>query len=184
MDSRELLAQMCPHGIQIGMPFGGIPKLTALDVAAAVAFGRMRKSSAMLLLVKYCDDASMIHELWAHWFRTVMSQAARDGWKGKDGRLERLSLVTLNECLSANQCPDCHGTRSAVIDQKKIECPRCNGTGKQYDSERKLAADLGVEKKTYKNVWQSRVAWCRRELNSWEVEGAQRLAAALRDEAI
>lgn len=179
-DSRELLAMMTARGIRLGNAYGGVPSLTSLDVAGAMGMGHIPRREAVLLLVKYCDDRTMIHELWAYWFADRMQKAWREKWVRKRGDVEKLSRLTLEEHIDGKICKTCCGVGSVIVDSKKRDCHVCEGVGRRYAGEPTLADYFGVSRRQYRQVWEPRVADARGELNRWEIEAAEAVARALR----
>ena len=174
MDYREILALMCPHGIEIGKPFGGIPNLTGLDVAAAVGMGHIDRGPGLLLQVKYCDERVHYHELWFCWYHAVITQAQKDGWRRRDGpgkkipRYAYLAMYSLVEDLSTLHCQSCEGRGELMLGETMCECPVCDGIGRLYPSGREISRQLHMDEKTFRTTWKSRLQWCRHELQVWD----------------
>lgn len=177
-DTRELLAMMTAHGVPSSAGVGGIPALTAQDVAAAMGMGHIPRREALLLLVKFCDDRSHFHELWAFWFKAVMEHAISKGWRtnrrpGEKRPLPRFKWLaehTLQEALSDLHCQVCEGHREIAFGGGVTkECPACRGTGRRYWSQRQWAYRLRVGRGAYRRIWSHRVAWCRHEIQVWEL---------------
>ena len=158
-DKAELLAMLTAHGIDPLKVHGGVPSITQMDVAGMMA--RCSPCEAALLRAKYCGEPP--HEAWSYWFRHLMDQ----GWSEGDGRVERLSLVTLDEHLGHNRCPACNGTAGRMIGTKYQQCPRCGGTGIVYQTGREIARSLGFKSGLH-SIWNERLTWCRGELLRWE----------------
>lgn len=178
---------MTPHGLQPGGTFGGVPKLTAQDVAGAMGMGKLPRHEASFLLVKYCQDPGPASELWSAWFMTVMERSRAQGWRTNRRKGEAqppprflwLANRTLNEALEDNHCGACDGRSQLSIGGVVRQCPACNGAGKEYASGREWARWLDVDEKTFRSTWLPRVTWCRRELTIWEEDGIARVRACL-----
>lgn len=174
MDYREILGLMCPHGIEIGKPFGGIPNLTGLDVAAAVGMGHLSRGQSLLIMVKYCDERVHFKELWEHWYHAVISQGQKEGWRrldGRPGKIPRyayLAMYSLTEDLSALHCQVCEGHGELMIGEVVTDCPVCDKVGRMYPSGREIARQLEMDHKNFQRVWQKRLQWCRHELQVWD----------------
>lgn len=152
-DFAELLALLtCRSTDVLSAGGGGKPVLTQHDVAALMAGLAFEESE--LLRVKYCGEPR--HKLWSWWFRELM----RKGWSGKDGRLERLSLVTLDECINPRVCGGCQGVKGSIIDKRWVECEYCHGVGHTKLSERGIATKLGFSSRL-NEPWISRLEECR-----------------------
>ena len=72
---------MCPRGIQIGRPTGGIPSLTAADVAAVVAMGKLTRTQTLLLYVKYLLELDSWDELRRAWHHEVVTHGQQESWR-------------------------------------------------------------------------------------------------------
>lgn len=179
MDVAELMAMMTPHGPKPGHVPGGIPSLTALDVAGAMGMGHLKPEWAALVLVKYCGDSSPVHGLWSIWFRRLMRHKACQGWETIPGQVERLSISTLDEAIGSHACRRCGGTGAGIIDGSLKACPACDGLGRQYPGERQMAGALLVSRHAYRTQWAGRVDWCRRELQGWERQALGAISRAL-----
>lgn len=186
-DTRELLGMMTAHGCSMLGPAGGMPRLTAQDVAGAMGMGKLPRHQGALLLVKFCADEALRHELWSYWFRRVVDHAVATGWrnnrrKGEPApppRFQWLARRSLEESLTDNLCRTCEGRADIRVGGVVRLCPACLGTGRDYDSGREWARALDVDEKAYRNTWADRVQWCRGELLTWEVRGVERVRVAL-----
>lgn len=169
MDKRELLSMLTCHGAS-GTGGGGRPNLTAADVAGMMA--PLTSFQSALLRAKYCNEQDSKHAAWAEWFMLIMDQ----GWKGKRGRFNALSRVTLDEYLSTNRCSTCNGIGSNFQAAKWTPCKVCGGSGMDHQrySQRSIATALG-RNGSLREPWISRLAWCRLELNRVETEGLNRM---------
>lgn len=179
-DTRELLAMMTPHGVQVGKPFGGIPKLTGLDVAGAMGMG-LDRLEAHLLLVKYADERALMTQIRIAWFMVVMDHGRRAGWKSEQqGRFKNLADTTMAEFLGLNLCSNCRGRGQTMLRKLPLTCSVCEGSGKQHPSERAMARGVGITVQSYRKSWTDRVRWCRDELERRERVAVALLSAALR----
>lgn len=179
-DPREQLAMMTPHGIQIGKPFGGVPALTALDIAGAVGMAHLEPCQWWLLEPKYLDDWSHIHELRAWWLMQIGNQRRAENWTCKPGQMTALRDLSLEETLDPNRCRRCRGTGERLVDSKPRPCLACKGTGMRYRREEILAHGLRVSRREYRNRWLPRMAWCRFELMRIELSALTEIARRLR----
>lgn len=178
-DTRELLAMVTAHGVDVGKPFGGAPALTGLDVAGAMGMG-LDRLAAELLLVKYALDETLLGSLRVSWFMVVMERKRAECWKSDSpGRFKNLADVTLAEFLSANLCPRCGGRGEIMPLKKPQTCPLCDGARKRYPSDRAMARGVGISHEGYRRYWVDRVQWCRDELERRERVGVARLKCAL-----
>lgn len=170
LDTRERLALVTPHGIgELDAPRGGIPDLTSMDVAAAMGLG-VDQLGAELLLVKYADDVGQLKPLRTRWFMYVMEWGKKQHqWKAKKpGRFKNLSDVTLAEYLSLHVCPTCQGRGEVPVMKSFKQCTHCGGSGRIHPTSSQMASEIGVSQEDYHRTWESRVQWCRDELESKE----------------
>jgi len=177
-DTRELLAMMTPHGVKVdGTLGGGKPTLTALDVAGAMGLGRLTRRQALLLLVKYCDERHLKHELWVIWFKHVWAKG--QSWDVEPSQIRLVTDISLDECIGTNVCSACRGTMFVMLNQKRLDCALCNGTGRRYASERRMAAGFRCSRRQYRQVWEPRMRWAHQTLQSWESQAVDRIAKNL-----
>ena len=126
MTNPEKLAQLTPHGVDPLKTYGGIPDVTAMDVA-----GELRRCTwleAELLLVKYAGHERF--KLWAAVLMHIMGL----GWDLERGSFTKIADHVVAETIGSNRCPDCNGTQEATIAGKIELCPRCSGSGVEYYS--------------------------------------------------
>lgn len=173
---------MCPHGIQVGMPFGGVPQLTALDIAAALGMADVEDIQVRLLRVKFALDLGCYDRLRYEWMHRVVTHAVDEGWKAAKGkpRILPMAVFTLIEHLGWNCCPACHGNAERMVGDVKEICPTCDGTGKQYRSERWVAQHvLSVHHSTFQQTWRDRFNWCRGDLAELEDAAVRKLRSRI-----
>ena len=160
------------------MPFGGVPQLTALDIAGAIGMSNMTDLQSYLLRVKYAMDFGCYDKLRYRWMARVVDHAVHEGWKAQKGtpRILPMAIFTLIEHLGWNACPSCHGAAELVVDEVKVACETCLGTGKQYRSGRWIARHvLDVHPSTYQQTWFDRFNWCRGDLSQIEENAVRKL---------
>ena len=125
----EKLSMLGPKSIKMEGVGGGIPDITPEDIAGAMR--HLHWLEYDLLDVKYCGGSinrrgrimSMVNGYFLTKFR-----------KNDKEELARMANDVVNEYISPNRCPSCHGTKEAVIANKTVVCPDCNGTGFKYQS--------------------------------------------------
>lgn len=169
-DPGELLAMLCPKGLQVGQPFGGVPSLTALDIAGALGVAHLTPFQMQLLRVKYCLEVQHAPELAQRWKAEVVAKARRDWRDVTEDRLYLLALYTLHEQIQYNLCGTCDGRGEFYEELLKAECPECHGSGRSFASNVRLARMLGVSEATFRRSWTDRFAWCRRSLQAYETD--------------
>jgi Zn finger protein HypA/HybF involved in hydrogenase expression len=181
--SAELLAMLAPRTVQMGrIPGGGLPELTAQDLAAALGMSGSDKLSAELLLTKYAQDSDTRNSLKIRWRMRVGDHALHQKWDRKPrGTVFALADLALFESLSAQRCPSCNGVAELLIGATVRQCPTCSGTGLPPTSDASVARALNLPLKDYQNRWRDRLAWARRELHRIEYEALIALDEALED---
>ena len=166
----ELMAMLSAHGVVIGHIPGGIPNITAADIAGAIGMAH-DDMAAQMLLGKYAMDGHAIGAFRDMWKARVRGVAARDGW-GHPARSESLAVYTLAEWLDAQRCRSCKGVAHQMTAEGRVEpCPACSGIGLRVVGDRPVARALGLSNEGYrKSPWRARISWGRTEL--WRVEQA------------
>ena len=181
-DPAELLAMLCPKGLQVGQSFGGVPRLTALDIAGACGMGHMTKAQSALLMIKYCLELEHIKPLHSWWVVQVTDKAADEGWRTETGKPRMITMATLTliEHLEHNTCRVCNGRGEFHAEgQQVILCPSCAGSGRKYQSQRAIARAMELDESSYRQTWVPRFAWCRRHLQAIEHDALQLLKKGL-----
>ena len=126
-DTLELLAQMTPHGPSMIGGRGGIDRLTALDIAAAVGMARLDTLSELLVLVHHADMQALRPRLVTQWYLALIDVALSEGWTVERGmpRIRALARITMHEHLEPSWCRRCNGTG---IHTNQRECATCGGS--------------------------------------------------------
>lgn len=167
-DPAELLAMLtCRSTDVLSSGGGGKPTLTQQDVAAMMA--GLAYEEAELVRVKYCDEPR--HRLWRWWFQELM----RQGWSEGNGRVEKLSIVTLEECIKPRVCGACKGVAKLQIDNRWLDCEACDGLGRFHLYEREVARLLGL-KGSLQAPWLERLDFCRKWLARIEYGALEKMA--------
>lgn len=183
MDARELLAKLAPHGIPLGaVSLGGIPALTAHDVAAAIGMAHLSPFQSTLMRVKYCGDETCFLDLRVIWYLLVHDLGMQLGWPRPNANGPAwmiLAFVSLLEHCDPRRCHVCKGAKEITIDAKVIQCQTCKGSGLRAISERKLAKLAGVSRQTWEQSFSPALATCRSELQSIEDQAIRRIRNAL-----
>jgi hypothetical protein len=163
-NTAELLAMLTSHGVVIGHIPGGIPNLTAADIAGAMGMAH-DDISAQMLLAKYAMDGAAMRSFRDSWAGVVARISRRDGW-GRPDRASALAVYTLAEWLDSQRCRSCKGVAQQMTPEGRVEpCPACDGIGLRISGDRPVAKALGMSNEGYrKSPWRERALWCRAEL--------------------
>ena len=110
----EKLALCTEKGIDmLGIP-GGIPDLTAEDIAGALH--KCTKDEYEVLSVKYMGSSP------TRLYKAVMAYAL-DNFEIPAGNLEQLVAQAIREAVGDNTCPKCKGTKNYTEHGKVDVCP-------------------------------------------------------------
>ncbi len=161
-DVLELLALLNGKGVQYEMGRGGLPKVTGLDVAGALAglpdhiqrYAYLLAGAALrpadtkrvgnALKVKVRDDLAKS--------KTTPKTATLD--KIAEG-IARCALV--QRLKAKGECTACHGVGKLRADVRMVTCGKCDGTGRAVYTLKERVELLGVAMSTvnYLKTWQA-----------------------------
>jgi hypothetical protein len=145
---------------------GGLPSVTASDLAAAVAMANLPKGAWYLGLVLFCgqDDALRDFE-YAIWLHAV-GVANKRGWKIDTGKqqLRGISRVAMRLVVDPFRCRYCGG---GGFNQHHKPCRRCAGSGMAVISQRQLAKLASIPQRTWLDTWAARCADIERDVIGW-----------------
>lgn len=161
-DVLELLALLNGKGVQYEMGRGGLPKVTGLDVAGALAglpdhiqrYAYLLAGAALrpadtkrvgnALKVKVRDDLAKS--------KTTPKTATLD--KIAEG-IARCALV--QRLKAKGECTMCHGVGKLRADVRMVACGKCDGTGRAVYTLKERVELLGVAMSTvnYLKTWQA-----------------------------
>lgn len=161
-DVLELLALLNGKGVQYEMGRGGLPKVTGLDVAGALAglpdhiqrYAYLLAGAALrpadtkrvgnALKTKVRDDLVKS--------KTTPKTATLD--KIADG-IARCALV--QRLKAKGECTMCHGVGKLRADVRMVACGKCDGTGRAVYTLKERVELLGVAMSTvnYLKTWQA-----------------------------
>ena len=150
---------------------GGKGSLTPQDLAAALH--ALSEIETELLWVKYAGHPRS--KLWALWFERLMSK----GWSDGTGKVEQISIITLDECVSPSVCNACNGVGEVTVGSKVLVCHVCDGARLHRLSQRAIARRLGFATKIHE-PWRTRVAIARKLLSDIEVHALGLISRGLR----
>jgi len=134
---REILTLLAAHGIMFREGGCGIDRLTAEDVAGALACGHLPRRAELVARAVILDDRSVIPELLRRTHMLAVDIAQHEGWLVRDGgdlqtqrgqpRLFALAVRALLEVVGDTRCRTCNGTGRQTA--TKV-CAGCSGTGR------------------------------------------------------
>lgn len=124
-ESAKLLA---PHSINLD-PKGGIPDVTAEDVAHAL--GTLKhKYASLVIRVKYAGQEELERDLFVSLYTCMMESGAKDWIRPRPRWILDMCHTALSEFLAPALCPDCNGKGEFMHKSLKITCQTCLGSGK------------------------------------------------------
>lgn len=180
MSALERLALLTPHGSSGMGGRGGMDRITAQDVAAAVAMAGLESGPELLVLVRYADQHDLLPRLRTQWYLELIDAARAGSWQVERGtpRIRWLSLVTLEEHLSPPLCTHCNGTG---IHRNQRSCASCEGSGRvQMRRAVDYAADMQVSVPEWEQTWAHRHRAALARLDVWESDAERALGRAMR----
>ncbi len=184
--SEELFSMMSAKSVNYGgSGGGGIPTLTAQDIAAALGMGRLSRLSANMALYKACDDVHVLPVLQLEINALVARLYYDFKWKSPfedqvDTALffQSMGKLALNEVVGIRHSV-CNGTG---IKGKDV-CSGCAGTGYKALSGRKMAANLGLDESVFRRTWLKRFDEIVRHLYAAYWEAVYHVGDQVRDVA-
>ncbi len=180
MSALERLALLCPHGTTGIGGRGGKDRITAQDVAAAVAMAGLESGPELLVLVRYADQGDLFPRLQTQVYLEVISLANKAHWTIERGvqRVRWLSQIALSEHLQPPLCPSCKGC--GIHHNQKV-CATCNGTRYvQLRRPQDYAEALQIAIEDWQNTWEPRYRLARAMLDVWESDAERAIGRALR----
>lgn len=205
----EMLGRLNPATIRYNTGRGGLPELTAQDIAGAIAFVPAGLGREMLLAVGWPDGANMrrVMELacdLAHaelqrqheaitragiahsidsWNkrRVPAKPALAQHWpRTSHERLPAIVAACVDEIAKPNHCASCEGRGEIHRGDLKVMCPQCGGSGIVPVSDRKRAAAMGLSHQTYsERGWDRVYNWMLSAMRDSYYPAARALNAAL-----
>lgn len=180
MSALERLALLTPHGSTGIGGRGGKDRITAQDVAAAVAMAGLETGPELLVLVRYADQHDLLPRLRTQWYLELLDAARAGGWHIERGqqRVRRLANMTLDEHLTPPLCQSCRG---CGIHHNQKTCATCEGSGRvQVRRTQDYAEDMRVEIAEWSSTWEPRHRAARARLDVWESDAERALGRAMR----
>lgn len=165
----EILARLCPKIADLGSR-GGLPELTALDVAAALA--GLAPGPYHLARLAWVDD----HRAEPDLVRALCDEVSpprRPGMGAGRPYLAALALA-IAEYAWPPRCHECEG-HGVLWTPKPKHCTGCHGSGSGRWSERQMAEAVGVSVAEWREVWRGRYERAYRCVSGWGSEVASHL---------
>lgn len=175
-ESPEIMAKLTIHGPSLVGGRGGRDRLTAQDVAAAVAMAHLSEGAELLAFALGCQDAPSIRNWHSFWLGRARRMNER--WREPEQRVTTFALMTSVDVLDTGLCTRCNG---AGRHQNQRDCAACEGTGRRTNTAHSLAQRLEVPKAEWDAAWSRRYALCMHRLSLWQSDADRALARTLRD---
>jgi hypothetical protein len=156
-DSRELFALLSAKVQRFHLAPGGIPALTAEDVAHALGMIQHDDARAFARM-KYCAQWHFTEGLARAIRMHMMTRKLDDSWRiPRVGFLLDLAYLMLTEAIDPFTCTWCCG-RAAIRDDKGlvIECQACDGSGKRPMRDMDRARMMNIPKSSWSDTWGAR----------------------------
>lgn len=184
MRSAERLSKLLPKSLSLDGGFGGIPELTAQDIAAAMSAGNVTRAEARVLWMLYCDDQTsetrngLEVDLLLETSRWLATRRFHEQFKPgvSAGKVTLVVQTAIAEMIHDTRCPHCNARGHDVFQHK---CIHCAGAGRIFIEDPERAAAAGVEL----NEWVTRYAWYFKDvsatLSGWASSGETKCARGL-----
>ena len=157
MNPRELLALLTARVQRFHLAPGGIPNLTAEDMAHAL--GLVKNENARLYArVKFTGETESADSLACAIRRYIMICKLDNGWRiPRLGFLLDLSRLMVIEAIDPMTCTWCDGTEKDMTETGSvIVCDACHGTGKRRITDADRARLVGISKSSWSDPWGDR----------------------------
>lgn len=174
--SAELLARLNPK-ITSYSARGGIPELTPLDIAAALA-GAPRNAQRTALAA----FAGFPEPLLPGLVETRLGRLAdAEGWRVDEGRMRKIAKLAVWEYCEPPRCWECEGRRIVYTPQPG-NCEACNGSGYGRLRASQFCDAIGVSLGEWKGVWRYRYDRAYAIVSGWGSTALAHLHRRLSDE--
>lgn len=170
MNPRELLALLTVRIQRFQLAPGGIPNITAQDVAQAL--GMIHNDEARIYArVKYAGQLEYAEGLALAIRRHIMTRKLDSGWRiPHPNFLLDMSFMMLAEAVDPHTCTWCDG-RAEVRPETGpvIQCGACNGSGRREIRDGDRARLMGISKSSWSDPWGERYRETQIEtVDKWE----------------
>jgi hypothetical protein len=174
-EAPETMAMLTARGASLVGGRGGRDRLTAQDVAAAVAMAHLSEGAELLAFALGCQGQADIRRWHSYWLGRVRRMA--EDWEAPPHRVTTFALVTSVHVLDPGNCAHCHG---AGIHQNQRTCVQCEGSGKRGQSDAGTAFQLGVTPTEWRDAWSGRYRLAMHRLAMWQSDADSALSRSIR----
>lgn len=161
-DVLELLALLNGKGVQYEMGRGGLPKVTGLDVAGALAGlpDHIQRYAYLLAgaALRPADTKRVGNALKTK----VRDDLAKSKTTPKTATLDKIAegiarCALVQRLKAKGECTMCHGVGKLRADVRMVACGKCDGTGRAVYTLKERVELLGVAMSTvnYLKTWQA-----------------------------
>lgn len=150
----EKLTILNPKSINMN-GVGGIPELTAADLAACCS--NANNAGFLLLVAQVCGSynfSMVFNEFWPETEKLAKRLKWRMREKDKETLKKFLEMLLIDSIFS-EKCPSCRGTKYSLINPSE-KCPTCGGSGQPLTFDFKKAEYIGITKQSYSETWLER----------------------------
>ena len=170
MNPRELLALLTARVQRFHLAPGGIPNITAQDIAQAL--GMIAIDEARIYArVKYCAQLEYADGLAWKIRLHIMTRKLQASWRipHPDFLLD-MSYLMLAESVDPHTCTWCHGRAEVKPETGPvITCGACEGTGRRRIRDTDRARLMGLSKSSWSDPWGERYREAQIEtVDKWE----------------
>lgn len=148
--SAELLARLNPK-VTSYHPRGGLPELTPLDIAAALAGAPQNAQRTALAAFAGFQEPLLPRLVEARLWRLGKAE----GWRADGDRLRRIAKIAVIEYCEPPRCGECEG-RAIVYSPQPSNCQACNGSGYGRLRASQLCDAIGLSLGEWKAAWRYR----------------------------
>lgn len=177
MSALERLALLTPHGSSGMGGRGGRDRVTAQDVAAAMAIAGLSEGHTKLAIARAVghEEPTRVREWSTYWIKRVTTLAVEHGWYSD--RVARFALITSVDCLSQRWCSHCNG---AGQHHNQRTCAACEGRKSVPWTDAEQAERMTVHERVWQSEWAPRYTKAMARLAVWESDAERALGRAMR----
>lgn len=159
-----MLALATAHGAGLVAGRGGIDRLTAQDIMAALAMAALDADHEAYVLAYATDEATHRTAWRNHCLSRTRAEAQRNCWEERQHRITRFGLLVYVDGLGTNRCQACNG---AGIHKNQKTCAQCDGSGLQPTTPDWHASRMEIKRTAWDERWQSRYDTAMATLATW-----------------
>lgn len=176
--SAELLARLNPKTLSLSpMGRGGLPELTPLDIAAALAGAHPSAQRTALAAFAGFPEPLLPGLVEARLWRL----AKAEGWRASAEQVRRVAKLAVMEYCEPPRCGGCEG-RAIVYTPQPTNCEACNGSGYGRLRASQLCDAVGVSLNEWKGTWRYRYDRAYGIVSGWGSEALTHLRRRLSEE--